>query len=554
MKPLGVLNVTVKHKDQSAAKLPLYVVQNGGPPLFGRDWLSDIQLDWQHIKSLRQTKRTSNLDSLLNKYGVVFGSELGTLRGMKARLSVKEGAVPKFCKPRTVPLAMRKKVNDELDNMVKRGILSPIEWSDWAAPIVPILKSDGSVRICGDFKVTVNPHLNVDSYPLPTIDNMLATMAGGSKFTKIDLKTAYLQMEVEDESKKFLCINTQKGLFVFNRMAYGIAPAAAIFQRAMEQVLAGIDNVKVILDDMVITGKTEEEHLKTLELVLARLKDYGLKVNPAKCKFFQDSVVFCAHRIDKEGIHKTEDKIEAVINAPRPQDISELRSWVALVNYYHRFLPNLSTVLYPLHQLLHIDKKWHWSSECDQAFDKTKKMIASNLVLAHYDENLPLKLHCDASSRGLGAVISHMYPDGSERPLSFASRSLSKAEKNYSQIDREALSIVWAIKKFHMFLFARPFTLVTDCKVLLSIFSPVKGIPSTAASRLQRWAIFLSGYNYTIEYRKTSEYGNADGLSRLPLPNTGKSFEKVCDLGYVTLLENVPVTFKQIAKETKTKF
>ena len=144
-------------------------------------------------------------------------------------------------------------------------------------------------------------------------------------------------------------------------MAYGIAPTA-IFQRAMEQVLAGIDNVKVILDDMLITGKTQEDHLKTLELVLARLKDYELKVNPAKCKFFQDSVVFCAHRIDKEGIHKMEDKIEAVINAPRPQDISELRSWVALVNYYHRFLPNLSTVLFPLYQLLHIDKKWHWSS------------------------------------------------------------------------------------------------------------------------------------------------------------------------------------------------
>ena len=163
VKPFWVLNVTIKHKDQSAAKPPLYVVQNGNPPLFGRDWLSDIQLDWQHIKSLRQTKRTLNLDSLLNKYGVVFGSKLGTLKGMKARLGVKEGAVPKCCKPQTVPLAMCKKVNDELDNMVKRAILSPIEWSDWAAPIVPILNSDGSVRICGDFKVTVNPHLNVDS-------------------------------------------------------------------------------------------------------------------------------------------------------------------------------------------------------------------------------------------------------------------------------------------------------------------------------------------------------------------------------------------------------
>ena len=150
-------------------------------------------------------------------------------------------------------------------------------------------------------------------------------------------------------------------------------------------------------------------------------------------------------------------------------------------------------------------------------------MIASYLVLTHNDENVPSKLQCDARSSGLGAVISHMYPDGSERPLSFASRSLSKAETNYSQIDRKALSIDWAIKKFHLFLFVRPFTRMTDCKVLLSIFSPVKGMPSTAASNLQPWAIFLCGYNYTIEYRKRPEHGNADGLSRLPLPKTGKN-------------------------------
>ena len=290
--------------------------------------------------------------------------------------------------------------------------------------------------------------------------------------------------------------------------------------------------------------------------MLARLKDYGIKINPAKCKFFQDSVVFCAHRIDKEGIHKTEDKIEAVIKAPRPQDISELRSWVALVNYYHRFLPNLSTVLYPLHQLLHIDKKWHWSSECDQAFEKTKKMIASDLVLAHYEENLPLKLHCDASSRGLGAVISHMYLDGSERPLSFASRSLSKAEKNCTQIDREALSIVWAIKKVpHVFICSTIYSRDRLQIVTLDIqpserYSKYCIISFTKMGNISQW---LQLHNRIP--KKTSEHGNADGLSRLPLPDTGKSFEKVCDLGYVTLLDNFPVTFKQIAKETvKQKF
>lgn len=552
VRPEGYLKVKVKYEGQNK-RLRLYVLKDAGPPLYGREWINKIKPPWKDIKMMKQSQqsqRQQQLDELLNKYKSVFSSELGVLKGIKAKFHLKEDTKPVFCKPRQVPIAMKDKVGAELDNMVAKGVLTPVDYSEWAAPIVPILKKDGSVRICGDFKVTVNPHLEIDQYPLPSINAMLANLSGGDKFTKIDLKTAYLQMEVDEDSKQYVTINTHKGLFRFNRLAYGIGPAASIWQKAVEIVLQGLPKVQVILDDMIITGAADSDHLQNVENVLRRLEEFGLRVNPEKCQFFKDSVEFCAHVIDKDGIHKTDKKIKAVVNAPIPTNVSEVRTWIAMVEYYHKFLPNLSTVLAPLFQLLHANHKWEWTKECDRAVEKTKEMMTSDLVLAHYDPKLPLKLHCDASSYGISAVISHVYPDKSERPISFASRTLTTAERNYAQIDREALSIIFGVKKFNMYLYARKFTLVTDCKVLVSIFNPKKGIPMTTAARMQRYALFLAGYDYDISYRKTSEHSNADGLSRFPLPTKRKQTSEEKVVFYASLLDSFPVTFTEIAKST----
>ena len=185
------------------------------------------------------------------------------------------------------------------------------------------------------------------------------------------------------------------------------------------------------------------------------------------------------------------EKIEVIVNAPKPRNVQELGSFLGLVNYYRNFIRNMSALTHPLNHLLGKGVPWRWTKECDQVFQQLKEKLASTEVLVHYDPDLPLKLDCDASSYGLGAVLSHVFSDGSERPIAYASFSLIPSEKNYPQIEREGLALIFGVKRFHQFLYGRRFTLVTDHKPLTTILSPKKGLPSLATARLQRWAMLL---------------------------------------------------------------
>ena len=471
--PVGVLRVNVDYHNQREL-LDLYVVKSKGPVLMGRDWLRKIRLDWCSIKSLQAPTATlspkERLDTMLDKYSDLFEDKLGTFTSAKAKLTLKEDSQPRFLKARQMPYALKPKVEEELRRLQNEGILTKVEWSEWATPIVPVPKKDGSVRLCGDYKVTVNPELQAEQYPLPRIEDIFANLAGGQKFSKIDLRQAYHQLEMEEDSKKYLTINTHMGLFQYNRLVFGITSAPAIWQRTIDQVLEGTSGTSCILDDMIITGKNDEEHLANLEEVLRRLQVHGLRANKAKCEFFKEKITFCGHDIDRHGLHKSPEKVEAVLKAPRPRNAAEVRSFLGLVNYYNRFFPNLSTVVHPLNQLLESNHQWKWTEQCETAFHNVKEMITSEQVLTHYDPRLPLRLACDASPVGIGAVLSHVMNDGTERPIAFASRTLTKTEQGYAQIDKEALAIVWGVKKFHVYLFGRSFTLYTDHLPLTSIF------------------------------------------------------------------------------------
>ena len=444
------------------------------------------------------------MDNILKCYPSVVQDGIGSVKDIKASLHLKPATKPKFMKPRPVAYSLKPKVEEELDKLEKQGIIYKVDTSEWATPIVAIPKKDSSVRICEDFKVTLNPALQVDQYPLPKIEDIFANLAGGEKFTKLDLRQAYLQLHLSEDSKPILTINTHKGLYRYHRMTYGISPAPSIWQRTIDTILQSLPGVQCILDDMIITGKNDAEHLANLDRVLQRLEQYGLRVNKDKCLFMQERVTYCGHEIDKSGLWKTKDKVDAVLNAPVPQNVAQLRSFLGLINYYNRYLPNLATVIKPLNELLEKNRKWVWSDACQKAFENVKQLITSEPVLTHYDPKAPVRLACDASPYGLGAVLSHVMSDGCEKPIAFASRSLTKAERNYAQIDREACAIFWAVKKFHAYLFGRRFTLLTDHQPLTSIFSPSKSIPVTSAARLQRYALFLSGFNMTLNTRVLS--------------------------------------------------
>ena len=541
--------------------MPLIVLKGCGVNLLGRDWLDIIQLDWQSVVGSKINKTQDvlmsphisheikrKLDSLLGGNRDLFRDQIGSIKGYQAKINIKKDAHPRFMKARNVPFALQEVVNTELDRLVKDNILKPIPFSTWASPIVVIPKPDGGVRICGDFKQTVNPNIESEIYPTPSNDEISTKMQGGEKFSKIDLRQAYLQLELDDEAKNIMVINTNKGLMQYQRMPYGIKPASAIFQGIMDTVLANVPMTGVRTEDILISGRTDEEHLQNLSKVMDLLKVMGVTVRKEKCKFFMLEVEHLGHIISKMGIRVNPEKTEALGNVPVPKNVKELQSFIGGVNYYAKFIPNMATLCKPLYDLLKKGTKWTWDVKQQEAFGTLKSKLISTPILEIYDGQLPVKLDCDASNYGVGAVLSHVYPNGDEKPVAYASRTLNKSEKNYSQLDKEALAIIFAVKKFNQFLYGRRFTLRCDNKALCSIFGNKYTTPVLATSRLIRWSLILATYDFEIEFRETRKHLNADMLSRLLLQDT--SSNSVFNLLYETQVGQLPVDAAQIREET----
>lgn len=551
IKPIGfitpIVNIGVMQKT-----LQLFIIKGGKTALLGRNWLYDFDIKITfsskiNVNSIQCVNNVFNVNSFINRYVDVFSEGLGRYNGGCVKLHVKPDSKPVFLRARHLPFNIRDKVDAELQLMLKDGIIEPVEFSEWATPIVPIIKSDGRIRICADYKVTLNPLLQVDSFPLPTVDELMSRFPKGEKFTKIDLSQAYLQLCLDEASKLYTVINTHKGLFKFNRLVFGLASSPAIFQRIMYQLFGNLKNVAVFLDDILISGKNDTEHLETLFNVFDKLKEYGFKVNKSKCLFFQNEVEYLGYIISGTGLKTNKSKVESVLKMNPPRDISELRSFLGTINYYGKFIQGLSSVLSPMYELLKLGTKWHWSQSCQMSFNNVKELLSVAPILMHYDVNLPVILTCDASAHGLGAILSHKLATGEERPVAYASRSLNCAEKHYSQIDKEALGIIFGVKKFHQFLYGKRFLLRTDHKPLLSIFGPKKGIPLMAASRLQRWSVILSAYYYDIEY-VCSTKNTADILSRLPVGEVEKEVENISYLYFIE--ENLPITSQVVKSES----
>ena len=268
----GVVSVPVKYGDQEA-KLPALVIGGDGPNLIGRDWLKVIRINWSQIFKVEAKQQVANhgLQRVLEEHKEVFQEELGTLNGMEAKIYVDEKASPLYLKARSVPYALKKAVEDELERLEKEGIISSVDFSEWAAPIVPVVKTDGTVRICGDYKCTVNQVSKLDNYPIPKTEDLLASLGGREKFTKLDMSQAYQQLKLDEESKKFTTINMHKGLFQYNWLPFGVSSSPGIFQRAIENLLQGIPHVIVRMDDILVCGEDDVKHLENLNEVLTSL-------------------------------------------------------------------------------------------------------------------------------------------------------------------------------------------------------------------------------------------------------------------------------------------
>nr|XP_028571635.1 uncharacterized protein K02A2.6-like [Podarcis muralis] len=509
---IGTFTVQFKH---FSGPLQLVVVKGHHTSLLGLNWFDALGIHITGVQHIGQ----SSYEAICDEFAAVFDVSLECYKGPPVALSLNPAVVPIRMKARQVPFALKPKIDAELDHLIKQGVLEPVLHAQWETPIVTCLKANGNVRICADYKCTLNKALQQHAYPVPVVSHLLASLASGKVFAKLDLTQAYQQLPVDEATSEAQTIVTHHGAFRVKRLQFGVSVAPGLFQNLMEDVLKGLPGVIPYFGDVLIAGGSEAELACRLREVLCRFQDAGLKVKKEKCQLGVPEVEFLGFLINADGIHPTPAKVKAIHSAPPPRCKQELQSFLGLLNFYHSFIPHKAATAEPLHQLLNKKAPWIWGCAQDTAFNAVKHLLSSDSVITHFNETKPVVLACDVSPYGIGAVLSHQLPDGREAPIEFYSRTLSSTECNYAQIDKEALAVVAGVNKFHNYIYGRHFTIVTDHKPLLGLFAPDRQTPQILSPRMLRWSIFLNAYDYALHHRPSKSLGHTAALSHLPLPD-----------------------------------
>ena len=484
--------------------------------VLGSDWMESLGLWNVPISSVCNSVEAASMnEELKGKFPQLFELGLGRCNKMKASLQLKPDSKPVFRRKRPVPFAAVEPIEKELKRLQLQGVIEPVSYSQYAAPLVVVKKKDGRIRICADYSTGLNDTLEPNQYPLPTPEEIFAKLSRFRVFSKIDLSDAFLQIELDDNAKQMLTINTHCGLFQVNRVQPGIKTAPGMFQQLMDTMMAGAEGASPYMDDFIVGGVDGDDHRKNLFEVLRRIQDYGFRLRLEKCSFAQKKIEFLGHVVDSAGIRPDPAKVEMLKAIPAPTNVQQLQAFLGVVTWYGKFIPHLKDLRGPLDQLLCKDTDFVWDQMRQEAFEKLKTVFATDLELTHYDPSKKIIVAADASCYGMGGALLHEMSDGTKRPVMYVASSFNKAEKNYPQVQREALALTFAVKKFHRYIYGRRFELQTDHKPLLAIFGSKSGIPVYTASRLQRYALTLLAYDFSIRYIDTKSFAYADFVSRL---------------------------------------
>lgn len=448
---------------------------------------------------------------LVSKFGDVFSGE-GKLKG-KLHLEIDKSVTPVALPVRKVPFAVKEPLKQELERLVKIGILQPVDVpTDWISSMVVIKKSNGKIRLCIDPK-PLNKALRRNHFPLPVIDDLLPLLTNAKVFSVVDAKNGFWHVQLDDESSFLTTFGTPWGRFRWTRMPFGISPAPEEFQRRLEYALEGLDGIKPIFDDILVfgVGETEAEalsdHDAKLTALLERCRATGIKLNKEKLKLRRKEVKFMGHVICQDGLKPDPDKVQGIKEMPTPTSKQDLKRLLGMVNYLQKFAPNLSEVTAPMRDLLKEGNQFRWNEQVQGcSFKRVKEILSAAPVLKYFDPKDDVELQCDASDRGLGACLVQ---EG--QPVAYVSRSMTETEGNYGQIEKEMLAILLGVERFEQCVYGRPVKIQTDHKPLESIFR--KSLHS-APKRLQRMLLRLQKYDLQVSYKKGTEMYLADTLSR----------------------------------------
>lgn len=485
----------------------------------------------QHQDSYHRTQevlnqlRTSHLNSeevdalynLCSEYSDIFhlpGEMLTYTNALKHSIKT-TSQNPIHAKSYRFPEIHKAEVKKQVDQMLSQGIIEPSD-SPWSAPIWVVpkkLDSSGQRkwRVVIDYR-QLNDITIGDTYPIPQINEILDQLGSSKYFSTLDLASGFHQIPMEEEDKAKTAFSVPEGHYQFTRMPFGLKNAPSTFQRLMNLTLSGLQGTRcfVYLDDIVLYGYDLDQAINNLRCVFQRLREHNLKLQPDKCEFLRREVAYLGHIITEQGVKPNPEKIEAVINFPRPTNPKHIKSFLGLVSYYRRFIPDFSKIAKPLTHLLKKEIPFVWQNQQQVAFDELKSKLTSAPVLIYPDFTKPFILTCDSSNYAIGSVLSQG-PIGKERPIAYASRTLNKSECNYSTTEKELLAIIFGCKTFRPYLYGRKFQIVTDHRPLKWLFNH-----KDPSSKLQRWRLKLEEYEYEIVYRKGKLNSAADALSRYP--------------------------------------
>ena len=542
---LGYYFATIRAPNGSTCREKIYVVENQPKALLGKPAIAALKLIQKCYKTSPKPEVT-----VFEDFPELFKG-LGTMNNCEYRIELRPNSVPfAINAPRRIAQPLLKPVAAELEKMERQGVirkLSDNEVTEYVAPLVVAPKPNGKLRICVDLS-KLNDNVVRHRHVLPSVDESLAKLGHGRVFSKIDAYSGFWQVPLANESQLLTTFLTPFGRYCYRKLPFGITSGPEFFQSQIDRILRNTPHCANLIDDFAVASATAEEHKTHLYAVLSKLQKAGITLNREKCAFFVDEIEFVGHRINGSGICADERKMAAIKELPTPTCVTDLRSFMGMCQQLSRFSPRLSQLAEPLRDLLSTKNDFVWDRRHDDAFQAIKHEICSSRVLRPYVPHVNTRVMTDSSRSGFGAVLMQQdTADGMYKPVCFASKSLSSAEKNYSIIELEAASIVWACQKFEKYLLGMKFEVMTDHKPLISLLGEKS--MDRLPPRIVRFRLALMRYHFTVTHIPGKENQMADCLSRASIHDDHPStIEKEAEAFISGIMGNMPATDRRLAQ------